>query len=123
MRFVRSWLGVLCAIVLLAAPVSAQNAQPIGSAAPDLATLRAIEAEVSQIRGLQPLSEPELRVLDHVALDSYLRDQMDRDYLPSERESDQKQWVALGLIKSTDDLFEIQLKLLGDQVIGVYDAD
>lgn len=123
MRLLRSWLGVLCATLLVAAPASAQNAPAIGSAAPDLATLRAIEGQVSQIRGLQALSEPELRVLDHVSLHQYLADQFERDYLASEREADQKEWVALGLIKSTDDLVQIQLNLLTDQVVGVYDSD
>jgi hypothetical protein len=62
-------------------------------------------------------------VLDHVSLHQYLADQFERDYLASEREADQKEWVALGLIKSTDDLVQIQLNLLTDQVVGVYDSD
>lgn len=123
MRFLRSWLGVVCAMVLLAMPASAQNAPAIGTTGPDLAVLRAIEGQVSQIRGLPTQSEPDLRVLDHSALHKYLIDMFDRDYLPSEREADQKQWVALGLIKSTDDIVQIQLNLLTDQVVGVYDSD
>jgi hypothetical protein len=123
MRLLRFWLSVLCAALLLAPPASAQNAPAIGTVGPDLATLRQIETQVAQIRGLQALSESELRVLDHDSLNSYLKEEFDRDYLPNERESDQKQWVALGLLKSTDDLLEIQLRLLGEQVVGVYDAD
>jgi hypothetical protein len=123
MRFLRSWLGVVCAMVLLAMPASAQNAPAIGTTGPDLAVLRAIEGQVSQIRGLPTQSEPDLRVLDHSTLYKYLIDMFDRDYLPSEREADQKQWVALGLIKSSDDVVQIQLNLLTDQVVGVYDSD
>src|SRR4030081_3511964 len=106
MRLLRSWLGVLCATFLVVAPASAQNAPAFGTAGPDIAMLRAIENQVAQIRGLQPLAEPELRVLDHVSLHQYLADQFEHDYLASEREADQKEWVALGLIKSTDDLVQ-----------------
>jgi hypothetical protein len=126
MKIVRSWLGAVVCLMLLAVPASAQSssAPAIGSAGgPDLTVLRAIEGQVEQIRGLQPRAEPELRFLDHTALHTFLADQLDRDYLPSERESDQKEYVALGLIKPTDNLFQIQLDLLSDQVVGVYDSD
>jgi hypothetical protein len=115
--------GVLCALLLLAAPARAQTSPAIDAAAPDTATLRAIEGQVSQIRGLQPLTEPNLQLLDHASLTAYLADQFERDYLPNERESDQKELLLLGLIKPTDNLVQIQLNLLGDQVIGVYDSD
>jgi hypothetical protein len=125
MRLVRSWLAVVCAVLLLAAPASAQNAptSAIGGTAPDTAVLRSIEGQVSAIRGLQPLAEPDLTLLDHVSLNTYLAGQFDKDYLPNEREADQKQWVALGLIKPTENLVQLQLGLLSDQVIGVYDSD
>jgi hypothetical protein len=123
LHFVRvSLASALGALLLLAAPASAQSNQAIGAAAPDTATLRAIEGQVSQIRGLQALTEPELKLLDHASLNAYLADQFERDYLPSEREADQKEFVLLGLLKSTDNLVQIQLSLLSDQVIGVYDS-
>jgi hypothetical protein len=117
-----SLLSALGAVLLVAAPASAQSNPAIGAAAPDTSTLRAIESQVAQIRGLQPLTEPELTLLDHASLNRYLADQFDREYLPQERESDQKQYVLLGLIKPTDNLLQIQLNLLSDQVIGVYDS-
>lgn len=115
---------VLCACLAFAsvAIASAQSAAPVGSA-PDAATLRSIESQVSAIRGLPALFEPDLHVLDHVSLHQYLADEFERDYLPNEREADQKLWVALGLIKPADDYVQIQLDLLTDQVVGVYDAD
>jgi hypothetical protein len=119
----RLWVSVLCATLLLAGPASAHTAPAPYAVGPDVATLRAIEGQVSQIRGLQPLVEPDVQMLDQVSLRGYLADQFERNYLASERESDQKQWVALGLIKSTDDLVKIQLDLLTDQVVGVYDSD
>jgi len=125
MRLVQSWLGAVLCATLLAAPASAQStpAPAIGAGALDTAALRAIEAQVVQIRGLQPLVEPDLKLLDHASMHTYLADSFQRDYLPSERESDQKQLAALGLIKPTDDLVQIQLDLLSDQVVGVYDPD
>src|SRR5258708_25295541 len=124
MNFLRASLAsALGALLLLAAPASAQSNPAIGAAAPDTSTLRAIEGQVSQIRGLQALNEPELKLLDHASLTAYLADQFEHDYLPSERESDQKEFVLLGLLKPTDNLVQIQLNLLSDQVIGVYDSD
>ncbi len=113
--------GALCALLLLAAPASAQSNPEIG-AAPDTSTLRAIEGQVSQIRGLEALAEPDLQLLDHASLTTYLANQFERDYLPNERESDQKEFVLLGLIKPTDNIVQIQLNLLSDQVIGIYDS-
>src|SRR5712691_5250801 len=123
MNYLRAGLlNAIGAMLLLAAPASAQSNPAIGAAAPDTSTLRAIEGQVSQIRGLQALTEPELKLLDHASLTAYLADQFERDYLPSERESDQKEYVLLGLLKPTDNLVQIQLSLLSDQVIGVYDS-
>src|SRR5450759_3501730 len=123
MQLLRSWLGAVLCATLLAAPASAQSvtAPAIGSGGPDTSALRSIETQVEQIRGLQPLAEPDLRLLDRVSLHNYLADQFQLDYLPSERESDQKELVALGLIKPTDDLVQIQLDLLSDQVVGRLD--
>jgi hypothetical protein len=124
MHQLRACLGAaLCALLLLAAPASAQSTPASGVAAPDSSTLRAIERQVSKIRGLRMLSQPELRVLDQASLLNYLTSQFERDYLPSERESDQKQLVLLGLIEPNDDLVRIQLNLLNDQVVGVYDPE
>jgi len=98
-------------------PAAAQDASI------DPTALRSIEAQVSAIRGLPAQAEVNLRVLDQAGLQQYLTETFERDYLPNERESDQKLLVALGLLKPTDDLVEIQLRLLQSQVIGVYDPD
>src|SRR5713101_3147056 len=118
MRIRRAWLGAALALCLLSQPASAQTAS-----VPDAATLRTIEDQVADIRGLQPLSFPEPRLLDHTTLSKYLADQFASNYLPGERESDQKELVALGLIQHSDDLVQIQLALLNEQVIGDYDSD
>src|ERR1700724_1439159 len=92
--------AVICATLLIVsvAIASAQGTPALVTSGPDVASLRSIETQVSAIRGLAALSEPDLRVLDHVSLHQYLADEFERDYLPSEREADQKLWVALGLI-------------------------
>src|SRR5215467_12640201 len=105
----RSLRVVTVALLLCLMLPSAAGAQT------DTSGLRAIEAQVQQIRGLQALSEPDLRTLDRTSLRQYLTDQLEQNYLPSERESDQKELVALGLIKPSDDLVQIQLDLLDEQ--------
>ncbi len=116
MRLLRLCLATVLAACLLTSSASAQ-------AMPDTASLRAIESQVAQIRGLKPLADPELRLLDHTSLNTYLTDQFEANYLPVERESDEKEYVALGLLQPADDLVQIELNLLNAQVIGVYDAD
>src|SRR4029453_6748443 len=117
-------VAVSLAFVVLPGQAAAQDA-PIAATAngPDPAALRAIEAQVSALRGLPAQAPVELRVLDQAGRQQYLAESFDRDYLPSEREADQKELVALGLLKSTDDLVQIQMQLLQSQVIGVYDPD
>ena len=115
---IRACLAALLAAALLVTPAAQAQTTTV-----DVSVLRQIEAQVSQIRGLQPLSEPDLRVVDAAGMHQYLVGELDSDYLPAERELDQKAFVALGLIKPTDDLVQIQLGLLSDQVVGVYDAD
>jgi hypothetical protein len=113
-------LAFLAALTTIVAPVGAHAQETTG---PDPATLRAIEAQVSQLRGLQPLAPVELRVLDEASLQHYLVDTFNRDYLPSERESDQKSLVAFGLLAPTDDLVQLELNLYQQQIVGLYDPD
>src|SRR5205823_4650629 len=107
-------------LLSLLAVAPAAGAQDSG---PDPATLRAIESQVRQLRGLDAPNDVDLRVIDQAGLQQYLVQSFDRDYLPNERESDQKELVALGLLKPTDDIVQIQLELYQGQVIGIYDPD
>jgi hypothetical protein len=116
MQLVLRLLAAGLLLVVSSGPASAQNA-------PDPAALDRISAQVGEISGRARLSEVELTFLDQDALRAYLRDTFERDYLPIERESDQKLLVALGLITPKDDLVQISLDLLSDQVLGVYDPD
>src|SRR4051812_25932927 len=105
--------AVSLAFVVLPGQAAAQDA-PLASTAtgPDPAALRTIEAQVSALRGLPAQTAVELRVLDRTGLQQYLSESFERDYLPKERESDQKELVALGLLKPTEDLVQIQMQLL-----------
>ena len=50
-------------------------------------------------------------------------DRFNQDYLPSERESDQKLLTTLGLIGPNDSVAQILLDVLQEQVIGLYNQD
>jgi hypothetical protein len=108
---------VLVAASALAGVAAAQDSGPNAD------TLQRIQAQVSEIRGFSKGGDVNLRFLDQVALHNLLVQAFDRDYLPIERESDQKQMELLGLIEPTDDIVRISLDLLTDQVVGVYDPD
>jgi hypothetical protein len=113
--------ALLCLLLVVPSAAIAQDA-PVATG-PDPTVLQVIESQVADLRGLLPQSEVNLHVLDQAGLHQYLVDAFERDYLPAEREADQKLFIALGLLKPTDDLVQIQLQLLEGQVIGVYDPD
>src|SRR5205814_7008866 len=82
-----------------------------------------IEDQVTRLRGLQPKSSVPLKSLDEPALRQYFVDNFNRDYLPNERESDQKLLSTLGLLNQGDNVVQILLDVLQEQVIGVYNED
>jgi hypothetical protein len=85
--------------------------------------LQQIQDQVATLRGLQPKRDVPLRFLDQAALQRYFVDRFNQDYLPNERESDQKLLTTLGLIKPNETVVQILLDVLQEQVIGVYNAD
>ena len=93
------------------------------TAGPDRALLQRIEDQVSRLRGLRPKAEVPLRFLDHDALQHYFIQNFNKDYLPAERESDQKLLATLGLVNQNDNVVQILQDLLVEQVIGVYNED
>jgi hypothetical protein len=103
------------------APSATAPAVPAPSAAsPTLAT---IESQVATLRGHQPKTDVPLKFLDQDTLRKYLVDNFNRDYLPSERESDQKLETMLGLLGPNDNLVQLLLQVLQEQVIGIYSTD
>ena len=103
-------------LVVSSGPASAQSG-------PDPSQLDRIADQVGEISGRARLSQVDLTFLDQAGLHTYLRETFERDYLPIERESDQKLLLELGLIQAKDDVVQISLDLLSDQVLGVYDPD
>ncbi|MDQ3809751.1 MAG: hypothetical protein M3336_05620, partial [Chloroflexota bacterium] len=114
-------LGAVCTLLILPGQAGAQESAIANT--PDATVLRAIERQVARQRGLAPSTEIPLRMLDQRSLREYLLAIYDRDYLPNEREADQKLLVALGLLEPWQDLVQLQLELLQGQVIGIYDPD
>jgi hypothetical protein len=85
---------------------------------PDRSLLQQIEDDVAGLRGLQPKREVTLRFLDQNALTGFLVNRFNNDYLPSERESDQKLLATLGMIGPNDNVAQTLLDILQEQVIG-----
>jgi hypothetical protein len=109
-----------------ARPTPGVPAAPVPTVAvggPDTALLQRIETEVSGLRGLQARTRVPFRFLDPAALQRFLVDRFNQDYLPSERESDQKLLTTLGLINQNDSVVQILLDVLQEQIIGFYNQD
>jgi hypothetical protein len=85
--------------------------------------LQQIEDQVSTLRGLTLKSPVPLRFLDQQALARYFVDRFNQDYLPGERETDQKLLSTLGLLNRSDDVVQILLGVLQEQVVGAYNQD
>jgi hypothetical protein len=89
----------------------------------DSPVLQQIESDVSSVRGLQPKSTVPIQFLDQAALQSQYLDRFNQQYLPSERESDQKLLTTIGLIGQSDSVVQILQGILQEQILGVYDQD
>jgi hypothetical protein len=109
-------------LVPRATPVTAP-VPTIGPNGPDPAVLRQIETEVSSLRGLQPKAEVPVQFLDQAALQRYYRNRFNQDYLPSERESDQKLLATLGIVGPNQDVAQILIGVLQEQILGIYNQD
>jgi hypothetical protein len=86
-----------------------------------LATLAEIEEQVIAIRGLPAADIGPAEVITREELADELQQLFDEQYPPEERERDNLALRALGLLAADEDVAELQLQLLGDQVLGFYD--
>jgi hypothetical protein len=105
-------------------PSGAQTDEPSPADEDDvLAALADIEEQVIAIRGLPAadIGPPELLTRDEVREE--LLAAFDEDYPQEERDEDNAALRALGLLGADQDVAELQLQLLGDQVLGFYDDD
>jgi hypothetical protein len=100
------------------------SVQPSASAQSEddlLAALREIEQQVLEIRGLPAADIGPPDLIARAELPAELERIFDEQYPPEERERDQATLEALGLLEEGQDIVDLQLQLLGDQVLGFYD--
>src|SRR5688500_13807449 len=102
--------------------------QPSASAAPSAPTdaeaqaiLDEIEEQVIAIRGLDAADIGPAEIITREELGAELEELFAEEYPPEERERDNISLRALGLLEPDQDIAELQLELLGDQVLGFYD--
>ncbi|HEX7197193.1 MAG TPA: hypothetical protein VF364_10240 [Candidatus Limnocylindria bacterium] len=102
--------------------------QPSASAQPSPPTeaeaqaiLDEIEEQVIAIRGLEAADIGPAEIISRDQLADELVALFDEEYPPEERERDNIVLRALGLLEADQDVAELQLELLGDQVLGFYD--
>jgi hypothetical protein len=114
----------------IAAPSQVASAVPSPSAStgptsPDeaeiLAELAEIEEQVIAIRGLEAADIGPAEIITRAELGPELLAMFDEQYPPDEREKDNQALRALGLLGPDEDVADLQLQLLGDQVLGFYD--
>ena len=88
-----------------------------------LAALAEIEEQVIEIRGLPAadIGPPDLLTRDEARAE--LMAAFDEDYPQEERDEDNAALRALGLLEADQDVAELQLQLIGDQVLGFYDDE
>jgi hypothetical protein len=85
--------------------------------------LQQIEAQVVALRGLQPKAAVPVQMLDQAALQRLYLQRFDQEYLPSERESDQKLLTTIGLLGPNDSVVQILQSVLQEQILGIYNQD
>ncbi|GAC1322699.1 MAG: hypothetical protein NVSMB2_20110 [Chloroflexota bacterium] len=102
----------------LAVPTPRATAQPSD---PD--ALQSILNDVTRLRGLTPLRDVPIKYLDDATLHRFLVDRFNADYLPIEREADQKLLSTIGLIDPKESVSQTLLDVLQEQVLGVYNPD
>lgn len=85
------------------------------------AAFAAIERQVQQIRGLPAAEIGPAQIIDRSQLGVELRALFDAEYPQAQRDADNLTLRSLGLLTADQDVAQLQLRLLGDQVLGFYD--
>jgi hypothetical protein len=95
-------------------------ASPLGEEE-TMAALREIEAQVIAIRGLPAAEIGPADLISREQLADELARIFEVEYPPEDQARDNAALQALGLLDEGQDVAELQLRLLGDQVLGFYD--
>ena len=85
--------------------------------------LAEIEDQVVAIRGLEAADIEPPDIITRAELGAELGQLFEEDYPPEEQRRDNLALRALGLLEPDQDVADLQLDLLGDQVLGFYDDD
>ncbi|MEP6680799.1 MAG: hypothetical protein ABJB65_04905 [Chloroflexota bacterium] len=101
-------------------PTASGQPSPV-STQQEAAAFAAIESQVQQIRGLPAAQIGPPQIIDRAQLAVELRSLFDAEYPKAQRDADNLTLHALGLLKPDEDVAQLQLRLLGDQVLGFYD--
>ena len=111
-----------------ASPTDSPAASPSASGQPSPASTQdreaafaAIERQVQQIRGLPAAQIGPPQIIDRNQLAVELRALFDAEYPQARRDADNLTLRSLGLLTAEQDVAQLQLRLLGDQVLGFYD--
>jgi hypothetical protein len=88
-----------------------------------LATIAEIEAQVIAIRGLEAASIGPPDIITRAELADELQELFAEQYPPDARDRDNRVLRAMGLLSADQDVADLQLQLLGDQVLGFYDTE
>ena len=116
-------------VLLLAAIVAMRRSKGYGAQAVGIPTATSatqyaqIASDVSTTRGLPAKTPVPPQFLDQAALTQFLVDNFNRNYLPLERETDQKMFEVLGIVQPGQIVYDILMGILQEQAIGVYDQD
>jgi len=109
-----------------ASPTTTDDASPTRAGVdPDLIEeIEAIEARTVEVRGLELLGDVPITVIGREELRQNLIDDLNADFSPEEAREDANQLWLLRLIDDRDlDLYEFQIDLLSEQVLGYYDPE
>jgi len=87
-----------------------------------LATITEIEEQVIALRGLEAADIGPPDLITRAELGDELQRLFDEQYPPEDRERDNRTLRAFGLLGPDEDVADLQLRLLGDQVLGFYDT-
>lgn len=103
-----------------------ESPSPSGEGSPastpgEQAAFAAIERQVQQTRGLPAAQIGPPQIIDRDQLAVELKALFDAEYPQAQRDADNLTLHALGLLAADQDVAQLQLRLLGDQVLGFYD--
>lgn len=89
----------------------------------DSAGVKAIQDDMSRIRGLPVKSDIAVKYLNRDQLKEELEEEMKKSMPPEEAEADEKVFKALGLLKPDENLDELISIMLGEEIAGYYDSE